>query len=167
MNQFQNQAKHWLKPIVSGVGTPREGCASDIIYTVVPITPPMLFDDEKVRKCCSQMLCKCRQRYVEYKSENLQDNAVGCECYADAHPPATATHSAMQLPSLPSTSTISVSHLHLHPTPFSLTASQVSQYSSSSIRFFSSLVVFSRKGGLASCRLPGAFAGQCCIVVCL
>src|SRR4051812_38927055 len=58
-----------------------------------------------------------------------------------AHPPATSTHSAKQEPCLPSTSTISVSHLHLHPTPFSLTVSHESQYSSSSFRFFSSVVV--------------------------
>lgn len=63
-----------------------------------------------------------------------------------AQPPATSTHSAKQDPCLPSTSTISVSHLHLHPTPFSLTGSQESQYSSSSFRFFSSRVVFSRNG---------------------
>lgn len=63
-----NKAKHWLKLIVSGSGTPREGCAWDIIYTVVPITPPMLFDDEKVRKCWSQMLCTCRRWYVQYKA---------------------------------------------------------------------------------------------------
>jgi len=62
----------------------------------------------------------------------------------ELHPPATSTHSTRQLPSLPSTSTISVSHLHLHPTPFSRSRSQFSKYSSSSFRFFSSLVVTSR-----------------------
>lgn len=85
----------------------------------------------------------------------------GCESVqGDAHPPATATHSARQLPCLPSTSTISVSHLQRQPTPFSLTGSHVAQYSSSSIRFFSSSVVISRYGMRASCR-AGAFAGQC------
>ena len=83
-----------------------------------------------------------------------------------AQPPATSTHSVKQDPCLPSTSTMSVSHRHLHPTPFSLTASHESQYSSSSLRFFSSLVVISRNGGRAIC-LAGAFAGQCWIVVCL
>jgi hypothetical protein len=63
-----------------------------------------------------------------------------------AHPPATSTHSAKQDPCFPSTSTISVSHLQRHPTPFSFTVSHVAQYSSSSIRFFSSNVVISRKG---------------------
>lgn len=82
-----------------------------------------------------------------------------------AQPPATSTHSAKQEPCFPSTSTISVSHLHLHPTPFSLTASQLSQYSSSSFRFFSSSVVFSRNGDRGNWR-AGALAGQCWIVVC-
>lgn len=45
-----------------------------------------------------------------------------------AQPPATSTHSARQDPSLPSTSTMSVSHRHRHPTPFSLTSSHFSQY---------------------------------------
>jgi hypothetical protein len=67
-----------------------------------------------------------------------------------AHPPATSTHSAKQDPCLPSTSTISVSHLHLHPTPFSLGVSHESQYSSSSLRFFSSTVVASKNGDLAN-----------------
>lgn len=83
-----------------------------------------------------------------------------CHYQGLAHPPATSTHSAKQDPCLPSTSTISVSHLHLHPTPFSLTGSHASQYSSSSFRFFSSSVVDSRKGDRAICR-AGAFAGQC------
>lgn len=37
-----------------------------------------------------------------------------------AQPPATSTHSARQLPSLPSTSTMSVSQRQRQPTPFSL-----------------------------------------------
>lgn len=61
-----------------------------------------------------------------------------------AQPPATSTHSARQDPSLPSTSTMSVSHRQRQPTPFSLTSSQLAQYWSSSIRFFSSNVVVSR-----------------------
>lgn len=77
-----------------------------------------------------------------------------------AHPPATSTHSARHDPCFPSTSTMSVSHLHLQPTPFSLTASHESQYSSSSLRFFSSSVVFSRNGDRGIWR-AGAFAGQC------
>ena len=83
----------------------------------------------------------------------------------DAQPPATSTHSARQEPSLPSTSTMSVSHLQRQPTPFSLTGSGVAQYWSSSCRFFSSNVVFSKYGDLGSCR-AGALAGQCCMVVC-
>jgi hypothetical protein len=82
-----------------------------------------------------------------------------------AQPPATSTHSARQDPCFPSTSTISVSHLHLHPTPFSLTGSHESQYSSSSLLFFSSNVVISRNGCRGIWR-AGAFAGQCWIVVC-
>ena len=84
----------------------------------------------------------------------------------DAQPPATSTHSARQLPCLPSTSTMSVSHLHRHPTPFSLGGSGVAQYSSSSMRFFSSSVVCSRNGILGSWRPAGALAGQCWMVVC-
>ena len=42
-------------------------------------------------------------------------------------------------PSFPSTSTISVSHRHLQPTPFSFPGSTLSQYSSSSRQFFQSL----------------------------
>jgi hypothetical protein len=63
-----------------------------------------------------------------------------------AQPPATSTHSARHEPCFPSTSTMSVSHLHLQPTPFSFTGSHESQYSSSSFRFFSSNVVFSKNG---------------------
>src|SRR3954451_6669733 len=73
-----------------------------------------------------------------------------CHGYGEDQPPATCTHSARQLPCLPSTSTISVSHLHRQPTPFSFGVSQFSQYSSSSFRFFSSSVVISRNGGLGS-----------------
>jgi hypothetical protein len=80
--------------------------------------------------------------------------------YGDDQPPATSTHSDKQLPCLPSTSTMSVSHLHLHPTPFSFSASHVSQYSSSSTRFFSSVVVVSKYFSRGNCR-AGAFAGQC------
>jgi len=47
--------------------------------------------------------------------------------YGDDQPPATSTHSGKQLPCLPSTSTISVSHLHLQPTPFSTGSSHSSQ----------------------------------------
>lgn len=47
--------------------------------------------------------------------------------YGLAHPPATSTHSAKQLPSLPSTSTMSVSQRQRQPTPFSLGGSQCSQ----------------------------------------
>jgi hypothetical protein len=43
------------------------------------------------------------------------------------NPPAISTHSGIQLPSLPSTSTISVSHLHLQPTPFSFSVSHLAQ----------------------------------------
>lgn len=82
-----------------------------------------------------------------------------------AHPPATSTHSAMHDPCFPSTSTISVSHLHRHPTPFSFTGSQVSQYSSSSFLALESSVVFSRKGERGIWR-AGALAGQCWMVVC-
>jgi hypothetical protein len=82
-----------------------------------------------------------------------------------AQPPATSTHSAIQLPCLPSTSGMSVSQRHLHPTPFSFSSSHDSQYSSSSLRFRSSSVVFSRYGSRGIC-LAGAFAGQCWIVVC-
>lgn len=89
---------------------------------------------------------------------------VGTQVYGDAQPPATSTHWARQLPCLPSTSTMSVSHLHLQPTPFSLTGSGVAQYSSSSIRFFSSSVVSSSHGIRGSCR-AGALAGQCWMVV--
>lgn len=64
--------------------------------------------------------------------------------HGEDQPPATSTHSARQLPCLPSTSTMSVSHRQRHPTPFSLTGSGLAQYSSSSIRFFSSSVVRSR-----------------------
>lgn len=85
--------------------------------------------------------------------------------YGDAQPPATSTQSSRQLPCLPSTSTMSVSHLHLQPTPFSLTGSGFAQYSSSSIRCFSSSVVISSHGCRGNCR-AGAFAGQCWIVVC-
>lgn len=92
------------------------------------------------------------------------EKGSGTRVYGDAHPPATSTHWARQLPCLPSTSTISVSHLHLQPTPFSLTGSGVAQYSSSSIRFFSSSVVISRYGIRGSC-LAGALAGQCWMVV--
>lgn len=85
---------------------------------------------------------------------------VAVHAYGDAQPPATSTHSARQLPCLPSTSTMSVSHRHRHPTPFSLTGSGFAQYSSSSIRFFSSCVVISRYGIRGNCR-AGALAGQC------
>src|ERR1700735_1398116 len=56
----------------------------------------------------------------------------------DAQPPATSTHSGRQLPCLPSTSGMSVSHLHRQPTPFSFGGSGVAQYSSSSRCSFSS-----------------------------
>lgn len=72
---------------------------------------------------------------------------TGCSdfpLYGLDQPPATSTHSGIQLPSLPSTSTMSVSHLQRQPQPFSLTASKSAQYSSSSRRFFSSLVVSSK-----------------------
>lgn len=85
--------------------------------------------------------------------------------HGDAQPPATSTHSAKQLPSFPSTSRMSVSHRHRQPTPFSLGGSGVAQYSSSSCLSLSSSVVLSSHGSLGSCR-AGAFAGQCCIVVC-
>lgn len=85
--------------------------------------------------------------------------------HGDAQPPATSTHSARQLPCLPSTSTMSVSHLHRQPTPFSFSESQESQYSSSSLLSFSSSVVVSRNFGLGSCRAT-ALAGQCWMVVC-
>jgi len=62
-------------------------------------------------------------------------------------PPATSTQLGRQLPSLSSTSGTSGSHLHLQPTPFSLGSSHSSQYASSSILFFSSVVVVSRYGG--------------------
>ena len=45
----------------------------------------------------------------------------------DDQPPATSTHSERQLPDLPSTSTMSSSHRHRQPTPFSLTGSGCSQ----------------------------------------
>lgn len=98
-----------------------------------------------------------------YRLSILSSNSISfCnEMYQGlAHPPATSTHSARHDPCFPSTSTMSVSHLHLQPTPFSLTASQESQYSSSSLRFFSSNVVFSRNGDRGIWR-AGAFAGQC------
>ncbi len=116
-------------------------------------------EDPALLWCCTSML---------KESGRLEKNSrLLYHCYAaDAHPPATLTHSERQLPSLPSTSTISVSHLHRQPTPFSFTESNVSQNSSSSFLFFSSFVVVSRNGGRGSCRFPGAFAGQCCIVVC-
>ena len=88
-----------------------------------------------------------------------------CRAYGDAQPPAISTHSGKQLPCLPSTSTMSVSHLHRQPTPFSLTGSGVAQYSSSSCLFLSSSVVFSSHGMRGNCR-DGALAGQCWIVVC-
>src|SRR3569833_4584212 len=72
-----------------------------------------------------------------------------------AQPPATSTHSARQLPSLPSTSTMSVSQRQRQPTPFSLGASHVSQYWSSSILLRSSSVVISRLG-LCGCWWVGA-----------
>ena len=80
--------------------------------------------------------------------------------YGLAHPPTTSTHSARQLPSLPSTSTMSVSQRHRQPTPFSFGGSHSSQYLSSSRRFRSSTVVISRKGSRGSWR-AGALAGQC------
>ena len=94
-------------------------------------------------------------------SSRLGDRmSKSCADQGDAQPPATSTHSTRQLPCLPSTSTRSASHLHLQPTPFSFSGSYVSQYSSSSFRFFSSSVVFSRKGIRGNC-LAGALAGQC------
>jgi len=80
-------------------------------------------------------------------------------------PPATSTQLGRQLPSLSSPSDSSGPHLHLQPTPFSFSSSHSSQYASSSILFFSSVVVVSRYGGRGSCR-AFAFAGQCAIVVC-
>jgi len=108
------------------------------------------------------LTCKASSVYVTRSSIKsiLQYISQGL-----AQPPATSTHSARHEPCFPSTSTISVSHLHLHPTPFSFTGSHESQYSSSSFRFFSSNVVFSRNGDRGIWR-AGAFAGQCWIVVC-
>src|SRR5271170_5145221 len=93
------------------------------------------------------------------RSPNPTENVMKLD-HGDAQPPATSTHSGRQLPCLPSTSGISVSHLHRQPTPFSLGGSGVAQYSSSSRRSFSSSVVFSRYGILSNC-LAGALAGQC------
>ena len=67
--------------------------------------------------------------------------------HGDDHPPATSTHSGRQLPCFPSTSTMSVSHLHRQPTPFSFSRSHESNHSSSSLLAFSSSVVISRNGG--------------------
>jgi hypothetical protein len=55
-------------------------------------------------------------------SKHSQTNQAGV-----TNPPAISTHSGIQLPSLPSTSTISVSHRHLHPTPFSFSVSHLAQ----------------------------------------
>lgn len=67
-----------------------------------------------------------------------------------AQPPATSTHSGRQDPSLPSTSTMSVSHRHRHPTPLSISSSQSAQYSSSSLRSFSSSMAGFRNGSRGS-----------------
>ena len=75
---------------------------------------------------------------------SIEHYGFSVKIYGEAQPPATSTHSLRQLPCLPSTSTMSVSQRHRQPTPFSLTGSGFAQYSSSSIRFFSSSVVVSR-----------------------
>lgn len=100
------------------------------------------------------------QKHPQGHLDNTSDPFYGL-----AQPPATSTHSARHEPSLPSTSTISVSQRQRQPTPFSFSGSHWSQYSSSSMRFLSSVVVFSRYGSRGSWR-AGAFAGQCWMVVC-
>lgn len=64
-----------------------------------------------------------------HKAQGVHLGSVGraVRAYGLAHPPATSTHSARQLPSLPSTSTMSVSQRHRQPTPFSLGVSHSSQ----------------------------------------
>ena len=97
----------------------------------------------KVHERHNRMLCS----YTIPSNSNPDEtcsNARFFMFHGDDHPPATSTHSAKQLPSLPSTSRISVSQWHLQPTPFSLGVSGVAQYSSSSILSFSFSVVFSR-----------------------
>lgn len=103
------------------------------IHYAYDLTPTLVEDAGSLH---NSMLELFRRRTQRRKHRN----------HGDDQPPATSTHSARQLPCLPSTSTISVSHLHRHPTPFSLTGSGMDQYSSSSWRFFSSSVVFSRNG---------------------
>lgn len=107
----------------------------------------------------SALLCSAPLRFHTPRATHVGGPGV-------IQPPTTSTHCGKQEPSFNSTSGTSGSHLHLQPTPFSLTGSHSSQYESSWMRFFSSSVVFSRYGGRSSCR-AGAFAGQWAIVVCL
>jgi len=76
--------------------------------------------------------------------------------WPDVYPPTTRTQSARQLPSLSSTSGISVGHVHRHPTPPGRGESHVV--------FFSSWSSFS-SAGRGNCFF-GALAGQCWMSVC-
>jgi hypothetical protein len=88
------------------------------IHYASNLTPTLIKDADPLQ---GPMLTRLKGEMTEEYTSHGED-----------HPPATSTHSARQLPCLPSTSTISVSHLHRQPTPFSLTGSGIDQYSSSS-----------------------------------
>ena len=129
-----------------------------------PPTGNMTYRLKQITPMMTWILLSVEQNRCFKQREDDTRTMRGIDNYGDAQPPATSTHSARQLPCLPSTSTMSVSHRHRQPTPFSLTGSGFAQYSSSSIRSFSSSVVFSRNGCRGNCR-AGALAGQCWIVV--
>ena len=86
----------------------------------------VLLDGPSHCPVCSRFMRTAASVLEEHTSNAVKEWLSRCY-YAEAHPPATVTHSARQLPCLPSTSTMSVSHLHRQPTPFSLTESHCSQ----------------------------------------